>query len=33
VKQPIGHSKLDITSTYVNKLSDQESQKHIEELK
>ena len=33
VKQLIGHSKLDTTSAYVNKLSDQERQKRIEELK
>ena len=32
VKQSIGHSKLDTTSAYVNKLSDQERQKRIEEL-
>jgi len=32
VKQTIGHRKLDTTSAYVNKLSDQERQKRIEEL-
>ncbi len=32
VKQSIGHSKLDTTSAYVNKLSDQDRQKRIEEL-
>jgi site-specific recombinase XerD len=30
VKQTIGHQKLDTTSAYVNKLSDQERQKRIE---
>jgi len=33
VKQTIGHRKLDTTSAYVNKLSDQERQKPIEHLK
>ena len=33
VKQTIGHRKLDTTSAYVNKLSDQERQKHIDQLK
>ena len=33
VKQTIGHRKLDTTSAYVNKLSDQERQKRIEQLK
>ena len=32
VKQIIGHRKLDTTSAYVNKLSDQERQKRIEQL-
>jgi len=32
VKQTIGHRKLDTTSTYVNKLSDQERQKRIDQL-
>lgn len=32
VKQTIGHRKLDTTSAYVNKLSDQERQKLIEQL-
>jgi len=32
VKQTIGHRKLDTTSAYVNKLSDQERQKRIEHL-
>ena len=32
VKQTIGHRKLDTTSAYVNKLSDQERQKRIEKL-
>lgn len=32
VKQTIGHRKLDTTSTYVNKLSDQERQKGINDL-
>jgi site-specific recombinase XerD len=32
VKQTIGHRKLDTTSAYVNKLSDQERQKRIEQL-
>jgi site-specific recombinase XerD len=32
VKQTIGHRKLDTTSAYVNKLSDQERQKHINDL-
>lgn len=31
--QLIGYSKLDTTSSYVNKFSDQERQKRIEELK
>jgi len=33
VKQTIGHRKLDTTSAYVNKLSDQERQKRIDRLK
>ena len=33
VKQTIGHRKLDTTSAYVNKLSDRERQKRIEQLK
>ena len=33
VKQTIGHQRLDTTSAYVNKLSDQERQKRIEHLK
>nr|ULD16201.1 hypothetical protein [Cylindrotheca closterium] len=33
VKQTIGHQKLDTTSAYVNKLSDQERQKRIDQLK
>ena len=33
VKQTIGHRKLDTTSAYVNKLSDQERQKRIDQLK
>ena len=32
VKQTIGHRKLDTTSAYVNKLSDQERQKRINNL-
>ena len=32
VKQTIGHRRLDTTSAYVNKLSDQERQKRIEHL-
>ena len=32
VKQTIGHRKLDTTSAYVNKLSDQERQKPINDL-
>jgi integrase len=32
VKQTIGHRKLDTTSAYVNKLSDQERQKRINDL-
>ena len=32
VKQTIGHRKLDTTSVYVNKLSDQERQKRIDQL-
>jgi integrase len=32
VKQSIGHRKLDTTSAYVNKLSDQERQKRIDQL-
>ena len=32
VKQTIGHRNLDTTSSYVNKLSDQERQKRIEHL-
>ena len=32
VKQTIGHRNLDTTSAYVNKLSDQERQKRIEQL-
>ena len=32
VKQTIGHRKLDTTSVYVNKLSDQERQKRINDL-
>ena len=32
VKQSIGHQKLDTTSAYVNKLSDQERQKLIDQL-
>ena len=32
VKQTIGHRKLDTTSAYGNKLSDQERQKRIEQL-
>ena len=31
-KQTIGHRKLDTTSAYVKKLSDQERQKRIEQL-
>ena len=33
VKQIIGHRNLDTTSAYVNKLSDQERQKRIDQLK
>jgi len=33
VKQSIGHQKLDTTSAYVNKLSDQKRQKRIDQLK
>ena len=33
VKQTIGHRNLDTTSPYVNKLSDQERQKGIDQLK
>jgi integrase len=33
VKQTIGHRKLDTTSAYVTKLSDQERQKRIDQLK
>ncbi len=33
VKQTIGHRKLDTTSAYLNKLSDQERQKRIDQLK
>ena len=33
VKQTIGHRKLDTTSAYVNKLSDHERQKRIDQLK
>ena len=32
VKQTMGHRKLDTTSAYVNKLSDQERQKRIDQL-
>ena len=32
VKQSIGHQRLDTTSAYVNKLSDQERQKRIDQL-
>ena len=32
VKQTIGHRKLDTTSAYVTKLSDQERQKRIDQL-
>ena len=32
VKQTIGHRKLDTTSAYVKKLSDQERQKRIDQL-
>ena len=32
VKQTIGHRNLDTTSAYVNKLSDQERQKRIDQL-
>jgi site-specific recombinase XerD len=32
VKQTIGHRKLDITSAYVNQLSDHERQKRIDQL-
>lgn len=32
VKQTISHRKLDITSAYINKLSDQERKKHIDQL-
>jgi len=33
VKQTMGHRNLDTTSAYVNKLSDQERQKRIDQLK
>ena len=33
VKQTIGHRNVDTTSDYVNKLSDQERQKRINQLK
>jgi integrase len=33
IKQTIGHRRLDTTSAYVNKLSDQERQKRIDQLK
>ena len=33
VKQTIGHRNLDTNSAYVNKLSDQERQKRIDQLK
>ena len=33
VKQTIGHQNLETTSAYVNKLSDQERQKRINQLK
>ena len=32
VKQTMGHRKLDTTSTYVNKLSDQERHKRMNDL-
>jgi hypothetical protein len=32
VKQTIDHRKLDTTSSYVNKLSDQERQKRISQI-
>jgi len=32
VKQTMGHRNLNTTSAYVNKLSDQERQKRIEQL-
>jgi site-specific recombinase XerC len=32
VKQTIGHQRLDTTSAYVNKLSDQERRERISEL-
>ena len=32
VKQTIGHQRLDTTSTYVNKLSDQERQERISQI-
>ena len=32
IKQTIGHRNLDTTSAYVNKLSDQERQKRIDQL-
>ena len=32
VKENISHRKLDITSAYINKLSDQERKKHIDQL-
>lgn len=32
VKQSIGHRKMDITSSYIEKLSDQERQKRIDQL-
>ena len=33
VRQIIGHAKIDTTSAYVTKLSDQERQKRIDQLK
>ena len=33
VKQTMGHRRLDTTSAYVNKLSDQERQKRIDQLR
>lgn len=32
VKQRIGHRRLDTTSTYVEKLSDQEIEEHISKI-
>ena len=32
VRQAIGNAKIDTTSAYVNKLSDQKQQKHIQQL-